>query len=88
MAALKTVPRKPVSRKAKRRPTSKMSRGSAADLDRRVAGLNEQLEIMLPEIMARVAALEHLLLTRELCTRDDLRRARDFVRTQEAEPAP
>jgi hypothetical protein len=45
--------------------------------------LIEQIEIVLPEVTARVAALEHLLLELNLCTIDDLRGAREFVRIQE-----
>ncbi len=44
----------------------------------------ERIDVVLPEVTARVAALEHLLLELNLCTRDDLRRAREFVRIQEA----
>jgi hypothetical protein len=46
--------------------------------------LTERIDIVLPEVTARVAALEHLLLELNLCTHDDLRRARQFVREQEA----
>jgi hypothetical protein len=38
----------------------------------------------LDELTERVAALEHLLLELKLCRHDDLRRARQFVREQEA----
>jgi hypothetical protein len=38
----------------------------------------------LPEVTARVAALEHLLLELNLCSLDDLRGAQQFVRIQEA----
>lgn len=51
---------------------------------RQLLDLREQVDIVLPEVTARVAALEHLLLELTLCTRDDLRRAREFVRVQEA----
>jgi hypothetical protein len=56
----------------------------AAGLTRRLEELIERIDIVLPEVTARVAALEHLLLDLKLCTRDDLRRAREFVRIQEA----
>jgi hypothetical protein len=46
--------------------------------------LTERIDIVLPEVTARVAALEHLLLKLKLCRHDDLRRARQFVREQEA----
>lgn len=53
-------------------------------LSLRLDELTERIDIVLPEVTARVAALEHLLLELKLCTRDDLRRARQFVREQEA----
>jgi hypothetical protein len=43
----------------------------------------EQVEIIVPEVTARVAALEHLLLEKQLCTREELVRAREFIRVQE-----
>jgi hypothetical protein len=46
--------------------------------------LIDRIDIVLPEVTARVAALEHLLLELNLCTMDDLRGARQFVRIQEA----
>jgi hypothetical protein len=46
--------------------------------------LREQIDLVLPEVTARVAALEHLLLEKQLCTRADLVDARTFVRLQEA----
>jgi hypothetical protein len=76
---------------SKRRPTSTRSqpRGRAkkatgSGLGRRLDELTERIDIVLPEMTARVAALEHVLLELSLCTRDDLRRAREFVRDQEA----
>ncbi len=72
--------RRPVGRVKKRAP-AKAGDGS---LNRRLAELTERIDIILPEVTARVAALEHLLLELKLCTREDLRRAREFVRVQEA----
>ncbi|MGH7205889.1 MAG: hypothetical protein ACREI2_06735 [Nitrospiraceae bacterium] len=34
---------------------------------------------MLPELTARIAALEHLLIEKQVCSRDDLIRSREFV---------
>lgn len=75
--------------RVRRRPVSLVKRKSAgaqsdADIRRRLEDLCEQIDIVLPEVTARVAALEHLLLKKELCTREDLRGAREFVRMQEA----
>ena len=56
----------------------------ASELNRRLQDLREQVDIVLPEMAARIAALEHLLLVKQLCTRKDLIDARQFVRMQEA----
>jgi Holliday junction resolvasome RuvABC endonuclease subunit len=53
-------------------------------LSHRLQDLREQVDIVLPEMTARIAALEHLLLEKQLCTRKDLVDARQFVRRQEA----
>lgn len=53
-------------------------------LNRRLQDLREQFDIVLPEMAARIAALEHLLREKQLCTRQDLISARAFVRMQEA----
>jgi len=63
---------------------SAAKKASESGLSRRLDELTERIDIVLPEMTARVAALEHLLLELNLCTGDDLRRAREFVRDQEA----
>ncbi len=79
-----------VSRKSRNaRPGRRVKKGSAAKsgdsgLSRRLQQLRDQVDIVLPEVTARVAALEHLLLQKQLCTRADLTDARAFVREQEA----
>ena len=79
-----------VSRKrVQARSVGRAKKGSAAKegnswLSRRLQDLREQVDIVLPEMTARIAALEHLLLEKQLCTRKDLIDARGFVRTQEA----
>ena len=83
-------PKRKVPRKwGRRRPAGRVKKGPAAQsgdagLSRRLHDLRDQIDIMLPEVTARVAALEHLLLEQQLCTREDLVRAREFVRTLEA----
>ena len=74
------VRRRRVGRKNKRPAPVRADAG----LSRRLLDVREQIDLVLPEVTARVAALEHLLLELTLCTRDDLRRAREFVRMQEA----
>ncbi len=71
------------------RRTGRTKKGAAttradSGLSRRLQDLREQIDIVLPEVMARVAALEHFLLEKQLCTKADLRHAREFVRLQEA----
>lgn len=85
MAIKRNVSRKRV----RRRPGGRVKKGPAATrggsgLGRRLQDPREQIDIVLPEVTARVAALEHLLLEKRLCTREDLIGARAFVRVQEA----
>lgn len=85
MRAKRTLPRK----RATGRVTGRAKKGSASKradsgLSRKLQDLREQIDLVLPEVTARVAALEHLLLELNLCTLDDLRGAREFVRLQEA----
>jgi len=67
---------KPVPKRA-----SKPERRDDADpsVERRLAELAEAVNIMIPELSARVAALEHVLVEKQLCRRADLMRARQFV---------
>jgi Holliday junction resolvasome RuvABC endonuclease subunit len=84
MRPKKKLPRKPVRRQTvnqTKRGESAKSRDSG--LSRRLNDLAEQIDIMVPEVTARIAALEHLLLKKQLCTRTDLVLAREFVRIQE-----
>ena len=72
--------RQPRGRATKAAAKNSMESGLSLRLDE----LAERIDIVLPEVTARVAALEHLLLELKLCRHDDLRRARQFVREQEA----
>jgi Holliday junction resolvasome RuvABC endonuclease subunit len=60
------------------------AKGEDSGLSHRLQDLREQVDIVLPEMAARIAALEHLLREKQLCTRQDLIAARQFVRMQEA----
>ena len=76
-------------KKVQGRAVGPAKKGSAAKrgdlgLSRRLQDLREQVDIVLPEMTARIAALEHLLLEKHFCTRKDLVDARQFVRMQEA----
>jgi hypothetical protein len=66
---------------AKKKPAAKRE---GSGLSRQLQDLREQVDIVLPEMAARIAALEHLLLEKHLCIRKDLIDARQFVRMQEA----
>lgn len=85
MSIKRIVPRKRVQGRAvgreKKKPAAK--RGDLG-LSLRLQDLREQVDIVLPEMTARIAALEHLLLEKQLCARKDLIEARQFVRMQEA----
>ena len=85
MSIKRTVPRKRVQGRAvgqaKKIPAAKRE---DSGLSRQLHDLREQVDIVLPEMAARIAALEHLLLEKHLCARKDLIDARQFVRMQEA----
>ena len=76
----------PMGRRGPRGRAAKAAAKNTAEsrLSLRLDELTERIDIVLPEVTARVAALEHLLLELKLCRHDDLRRARQFVREQEA----
>ncbi|MGH7205847.1 MAG: hypothetical protein ACREI2_06520 [Nitrospiraceae bacterium] len=80
--------KKRLPKSARRQTVGQTKRGESAKsrdsgLRRRLNDLTEQIDIMVPEVTARIAALEHLLLKKQLCTREDLVLAREFVRILE-----
>ena len=86
MSVKRTVPRKLVQgRVVGRAKKGSVKKRRDSGLGQRLQDLREQIDIVLPEMTARIAALEHLLLVQQLCTRKDLIEARQFVRIQEAE---
>jgi len=71
----------------KKKVTKKLRRGGVAKStpsSSRLAELAEAQEILLPELAARVAAIEHLLIEKGLCSYDELKQARTFIDTREA----
>lgn len=85
MSSKKIVPRKRASQRTVRRAKKgAASKGADSGLSRRLQDLREQIDIVLPEVTGRIAALERLLIGKRLCTRADLIDARAFVREQEA----
>lgn len=81
--------RKGPSRKRARRrqrPGSRSRKGSSAPgrrIKTDVEALTERLDMMLPELIARVAAVEHLLVEKGSCSHEDLVRSRRFIDEQE-----
>jgi Holliday junction resolvasome RuvABC endonuclease subunit len=85
MSVKRTVPRKlGQGRVVGRAKKGSVKKRRDSGLGQRLQDLREQIDIVLPEMTARVAALEHLLREKQLCTRQDLIAARQFVRMQEA----
>jgi hypothetical protein len=88
MSIKRIVPRKQVQGRVGDRPKKgSIRKPGNSGLHRLLEDLREQVDIVLPEVTARIAALEHLLLEKQLCTRKDLIDARQFVRIQETEVA-
>ena len=70
--------------RVKKKPVSRQKRNdNNTELRQQLEELNEKFDLVLPEVTARVAALEHLLREKQLVTRQDLISARSFVRLQE-----
>lgn len=85
MSIKRIVPRKRAQGPAVGRANKgSVAKGVDSGLSRWMQDLREQVDIVLPEMTARIAALEHLLLEKQLCTRKDLIDACQFVRMQEA----
>ncbi len=85
MSIKRIVPRKRVQGRAVGQAKKvSVEKRKDSGLSRQLQDLREQVDIVLPEMAARIAALEHLLLEKQLCIRKDLIDARQFVRMQEA----
>ena len=78
----------PRKKRAQKRPAGKppagrrpqpVAVGPLKGDDRRLAEVSEALDIMVPELTARIAAIEHLLVKKEICDREELIEAREFV---------
>ena len=73
------VTRTRAKKKPQRTHTARNPKITAKTLD----ALNERLDMMLPEVMFRIAAIEHLLVKNQLCLYDELINARQFIQEQE-----
>jgi hypothetical protein len=69
----------PARKTSARKRTRVAPANPAKAADRRLGELAEALDIMLPELAARIAAVEHLLVEKEICDREELIEAREFV---------
>ena len=76
-------PKKVASGRNTKQPSRRRtSRGSKVTFQT-VEAMNERLDIMLPEVIFRIAAMEHVLVEKGLCSHDELKRARQFIQEQE-----
>ena len=73
---------KPTSppKKSRRMASSRAAHDAVEALD----ALSERLDMMLPEVMARIAAVEHVLIEKKVCSHEDLLSARQFINEQES----
>jgi uncharacterized FlaG/YvyC family protein len=67
------------TKKSQSTRTARVSNPTGKSLE----ALNERLDMMLPEVMFRIAALEHLLVKNQLCSYEELVNARQFIQDQE-----
>ncbi len=63
----------------------RLSSSRAAHVDQEALdAMSERLDMMLPEVRARIAAVEHMLSEKKVCSHEDLLRARQFIDEQES----
>jgi hypothetical protein len=67
-------------KKLRRLPSSRAAQVDPEALD----AIGERLDMMLPEVMARIAAVEHMLIVKKVCSHEDLLKARRFINEQES----
>ena len=83
MSPKKARPKSVAGQRVRRTKRALSAKNEDVGLSHRLNDLIERIDIMMPEMTARIAALEHLLLEKELCTRKDLSSAREYVRRLE-----
>ena len=76
--------KKPKSGSQKKKVRGTGSRRSLKVNTDAIDALIERLDMMLPEMMSRIAAVEHVLVEKGACSHTDLRRARKFIDEQES----
>lgn len=75
--------KKKVASRKSTRPQRVSASRAPGGMAKTIESLNERLDIMLPEVMFRIAAIEHLLVKNQLCLYDELINARQFIQEQE-----
>ena len=71
--------------KSQPKKVRRMASSRAAHVDpEALETMSERLDMMLPEVMARIAAVEHILIEKKVCSHEDLLRARQFIDEQES----
>lgn len=76
-------PKKGIAPRKSTRPQRLSASRAPGGMAKTIESLNERLDIMLPEVMFRIAAIEHLLVKNQLCLYDELINARQFIQEQE-----
>jgi len=76
--------KKSTRKQGKKRRQAGIERSQSSSRQSKVATstqdtIAETLDIMIPELAARLAALEHLLIEKQICSHEDLVRSREFV---------
>ncbi|MGE3787473.1 MAG: hypothetical protein AB7H03_12595 [Nitrospirales bacterium] len=74
--------KKSPAKKPKQPPRKRVSRSSKVTVQT-LDVLNERLDIILPEVMFRIAAIEHIMVKNQLCSYEELVNARQFIQEQE-----
>jgi hypothetical protein len=85
MPSKKTHPSKGSKRNIqKKKPPGVATRRTPKLNTEALDAMSERLDMMLPEVMSRIAAVEHVMVEKGVCSHADLRRARQFIDEQES----
>ncbi len=77
--------RQPGHRAAARKWSRSKHPRSAPPATTPLSELTEKVDIMSSELAARLAAVEHLLVDKQVCSRDELIRSRQFIDPRQSE---
>lgn len=86
MPPKKKKPRRQAGHRATARKWSRSKHPrSAPPTTTHLSELTEKVDIMSSELAARLAAVEHLLVDKQVCSRDELIRSRQFIDPRQSE---